>query len=207
MLLRIHQVEQPPISMRGISWYNRGIIKIGEQTMNETRSKAARNLWTAIAIFIAGIGLDQLIKYFVRLYLKPVVDVPIINGVLHLHYTENTGAAFSMFQGMGWLLISVTSIVVIAVWWYIIKKRKELPLFLAIVLPLIAAGGVGNQIIDRLRYGYITDFIYFKLINFAVFNFADMCVVIGAILLLIYFIFFYNKKQKETKGYDGTTQT
>ncbi len=169
--------------------------------MSETKNKSLRNILTAIGVFAAAVGLDQLIKYLVQLHLMPIQpepDVPIINGVLHLHYAENQGAAFSMFQNMDWLLITVTSLVVIGATWYLIKHRKDMPLGLVIIAALIAAGGVGNQIIDRLRYGYVVDYIYFKLINFAIFNFADMCVVLGAIALLIYFIFLYGKKKPET---------
>lgn len=175
--------------------------------MNEGKNKSARNLITAIAIFAVAIGLDQLLKYLIKIYLKPIGHVTVIPGIVEFRYMENPGAAFSMFQNMGWLLISVTAIVVIAAAWYLIKHRKDIPLFLTIVVPLIAAGGVGNQIIDRLRFGYVVDYINFTFVNFAVFNFADMCVVLGAIALLIYFIFFFKPKKPETSGYDGTTQT
>lgn len=167
--------------------------------MNERKNMSARNLITAFAIFAGAIGLDQLIKYFIKLYLKPIGQLTVIPGVVEFHYAENTGAAFSMFRGAHWLLISVAVIVVAAAAWYLIKHRKDIPLFLVIVAPLIAAGGVGNQIIDRIGHGYVVDYINFTFVDFAIFNFADICVVLGAIALLIYFIFFSTKKNPEAK--------
>lgn len=107
--------------------------------------------------------------------------------ILNLTYLENDGAVFGSFSGMRWVLIAVTAILMAFCIYYMIKHRDEK--FLVTCLTLIVGGGVGN-IIDRLfRGGIVVDYLDVQLFDFAVFNFADCCVTIGAALLFVYVLF------------------
>lgn len=114
--------------------------------------------------------------------------IPVIDGVFELRYLENHGAAFGMLQNQLWFLIPIT--LIISALFLLILVRSPLRRHLMFSIPsvLIFAGAIGN-LIDRLVYGYVVDFLYFKLIDFPIFNFADCCVVVGCILLFIYLLF------------------
>lgn len=137
--------------------------------------------------FIIGIltlvSIDQLTKWLVVLKLKPIQDFPLIKGVFHLTYVENRGAAFGILQGQRIFFIVITVIVMV----FITIYYHKLPVgtrhnWMRFALILLGAGAIGN-LIDRVRLNYVVDFLHFKLINFPVFNFADMCVVVGVALL------------------------
>lgn len=133
---------------------------------------------TIIAIIF--IALDRITKSWAAAALVGG-DIPVINKVLYFHYTENTGVAFSMFSNNRWILVGVTSLMlVVALAFFLSGKIKDkLELF---SLSMIIAGGVGN-LIDRVSLGYVIDFIDVRIINFAIFNVADMCITVGAFLL------------------------
>lgn len=131
--------------------------------------------------------VDQLLKLLVKAELAPIGELPLLDGVLHLTYVENRGMAFGMMQGQKWLLIWVTALVLLVLIAGIImgKIRKPATLFTTAV---IIGGGIGN-LIDRVYRGYVVDYIDVRIINFAVFNFADICVTCGtAVLLMILFV-------------------
>ena len=131
--------------------------------------------------------VDQLLKLLVKAELAPIGELPLLDGVLHLTYVENRGMAFGMMQGQKWLLIWVTALVLLVLIAGIImgKIRKPATLFTTAV---IIGGGIGN-LIDRVYRGYVVDYIDVRIINFAVFNFADICVTCGtAVLLVILFV-------------------
>lgn len=143
-------------------------------------------------IFIVGIlilvFLDQLTKWLVVLKLKPIHDFPIINNVFHLSYVENRGAAFGILQGKHLFFIIITLIVMIFIVIYYNKLPSQRKYhWMRFALILLASGAIGN-LIDRIRLGYVIDFLYFKLIDFPVFNFADICVVIGVGILSIFIL-------------------
>ena len=146
-----------------------------------------------VLIVICVILLDQGTKYMAQSYLKfmPYESLPVIKDVFHFTYAQNRGAAFSILQNQRWLFITVTIIAVIFIIYFLIKHPKE-EMILKISLSLILAGAVGN-LIDRIGYGYVIDFLDFRLINFAVFNVADSAVVIGSILLGYYLLFISDK--------------
>jgi len=150
-----------------------------------------------ITIIISAIivALDQLSKFFVLRDLKPVGDIPIWEGVLHFHYAQNTGASFGMLPGLKWVFLVIAILFVIATFIFVVIKRNKIDIFALIALGLICGGALGNAI-DRIRFGYVVDFVYFKLINFAIFNLADSCIVIGGILLGIYVIFIFKEPEK-----------
>ncbi len=132
--------------------------------------------------------VDQLIKLWALNSLSTVSTVPLIEGVLHLTYAENTGASFSILQGQRWFLITVTSLIVIAGFYLILSKRLTKPVYIW-CSAFILGGGIGN-LIDRIFRGFVVDYVDFRLINFAVFNLADSCVVCGVIVLIGYMLLF-----------------
>ena len=133
---------------------------------------------------IVGLILDQLTKYgMLKIFAHYGDPIFIWEGVFHLTYEENSGAAFSVFQGgvnwLKWLSLFV-SIGLIILSWTTPKMMKTEQLGYGFIL----AGALGNGI-DRFILGYVIDFLHFSLINFPVFNIADVCINIGIIFLLI----------------------
>ena len=135
---------------------------------------------TIIAVIL--IAVDRITKNWAAQALASG-DIAVIDKVLYFRYTENTGVAFSMFSDNRWVLVGITSVMLIVALAFFLsgKIKDKLELF---ALSLIIAGGVGN-LIDRLSLGYVIDFIDVRIINFAIFNVSDMCITIGAILVCI----------------------
>ena len=135
---------------------------------------------TIIAVIL--IAVDRITKNWAAQALASG-DIAVIDKVLYFRYTENTGVAFSMFSDNRWVLVGITSVMLIVALAFFLsgKIKDKLELF---ALSLIIAGGVGN-LLDRLSLGYVIDFIDVRIINFAIFNVADMCITIGAILVCI----------------------
>ncbi len=140
-------------------------------------------------------ALDQITKLWAVKSLRPVGEIPIIEGVFNLRYVENTGAAFSILQGKTFLL-TVIPIVACAVMIYILAAGKMRSRLGTWGVTLIFSGALGN-LIDRIFRGAVVDMFDFELINFPVFNVADICVTVGAVLFFIYAIFFYDKAEKK----------
>ena len=149
--------------------------------------------WIFATVAILGIVIDQLSKYMATRFLLPVGDVALWKDVFHLHYAMNTGAAFGIMPGQRWFFYAFTVIGVGVMLFLFIRNRKKTGFLFTLASALIVGGAIGN-LIDRVRLGYVVDFFYFKLINFAIFNVADTCVVIGTILLAIYLVFLYDRK-------------
>jgi len=111
------------------------------------------------------------------------------NPFIGITYVENRGAAFGIFQGGRVFFIATTIIILIGMIYYYFKLPKtRLYNWFRIALTSIFAGAIGN-FIDRFKMGHVTDFIYFKFIDFPVFNFADIFVVIGTALMCILMLF------------------
>ncbi len=148
---------------------------------------------TIIAVVL--VAVDQVIKNWAAEILTKG-EISVIEHVLYLKYTENTGVAFSMFSDNRWVLIGVTSIMLVAVLAFFLsgKVTEKLEIF---SLSLLLSGGVGN-LIDRISLGYVIDYIDVRIINFAIFNFADICICVGAFLLCVA-VYFSDKKEKEEK--------
>lgn len=138
------------------------------------------------------VGIDQLTKWLAVEYLQEGQPVPVIDGVFELLLHKNPAAAFGLFEGQRWLFMGVTVIVIVVLAAILMSGKFRQYWLVNISGTLIIAGGIGNMI-DRVRLGYVIDFLYVRLIDFPVFNFADCCVVIGALLLLIFFFFIYNE--------------
>lgn len=159
-------------------------------------------MWISFVVAVLALLGDQLSKLWVTRVLQPVQDIPLWDGVFHFTYARNTGAAFSILEGKQWVFILFSSLAVVALVLYLVRTRKEKGIFLRISLGLLLGGAIGN-LIDRILYNYVIDFLYFKLINYPIFNVADCCVVIGALLLGVYILFLHDKGQhKEAANAD-----
>ncbi len=142
-------------------------------------------LYLAIALLL--VILDQVIKYFVVIQLKPVSAVTAIPHILDLVYVENRGVAFGMFSDLRWLFVVITGVVIVAFTILLIKNAKSSKLF-SLSAALIIGGGIGN-LVDRIVRGYVID--YLRLSFFPpVCNFADYCITAGTVLLVIYLLFY-----------------
>lgn len=144
--------------------------------------------------------IDQVIKLWAVGSLQEKGSIPFLHlgnfEILDLTYLENSGAVFGSFAGMRALLIGITSVMLIACLWGIFRYGKTSKL-LDTSLVLVLAGGIGN-LIDRIfRGGLVVDYIEVKLFDFAIFNFADCCVVIGVCLFILYILFGSSSLKKE----------
>lgn len=145
-----------------------------------------------IVLIAAGlVGIDQLTKWLAVLFLKGADPVSVINGVFSFTYTENRGAAWSMFEGQQWLLIGVTSVMIVGLLAVLLSGRFRKHRMATFGGILVVAGGIGN-LIDRIARGYVVDFLQTDFMDFPIFNVADCFVVVGAVLLFVYFVFFYS---------------
>ena len=160
--------------------------------------KLKKKLWILLDLvgICALVALDQYTKYLAVIHLKdkkPNNNINIINGVLELNYLENTGAAFGVLENQKAFFIFV-AVVVLSVIGYVLLKTPDHKKYgiLHISLSLIAAGAIGNMI-DRIRLNYVVDFIYFSLINFPIFNVADMYVTVSTAVLMILLLFVYKE--------------
>ena len=140
-----------------------------------------------VVITLGLIALDQVAKFIVRKFLIGAGSVSFVKYVMDFVYVENRGAAFGIMQDTRWFLVAITFVVLAALLIYVIKNKSKTPLFL-IASSLIFAGGIGN-LIDRIAFGYVTDFLHFLFIDFPCFNIADICVCVGGALMVIYILF------------------
>ena len=152
-------------------------------------------------ISIAGLTvIDQIIKFFIEKDLRPVEEIPFVDGFLHWEYVQNTGAAFGSFSNNTTLLSIITGIIILVGIGAIIFKKINHK-FLLVTSVMIISGGLGN-LVDRILRGYVVDFICVEFIDFPVFNFADILVTCGAFMLIGYLLFdiYKDYKEKRTKG-------
>ena len=135
-------------------------------------------IYTIIFVFI-----DQLSKGLINIGMNLNQSIEIIPNFLNLTYVHNTGAAFSIFEGAKWFFI-ITAIIVLNIIYIFFIKDKELKKSEIVIYSLLISGIIGN-LIDRVVFGYVIDFIDVNIFNFAIFNLADSFIVIAVILLLI----------------------
>ena len=150
-------------------------------------------------IFVAAIvGADQVTKYLTVANIALGQDVQFLPGFLGLTYVQNTGAAFSSFEGMQWLFALIFAVFTIAVIWEYRKQSLGLSKFEWWCLAAVYGGGLGNMI-DRIRLGYVVDMIETKFMVFPVFNVADCFITCGCIALMASLILFNREFWKEEK--------
>lgn len=142
-------------------------------------------------ILVILIALDQVVKYWALHVLAQIGSIPLINGVFHLTYVENRGAAFGILQDQRILFLCMTPIILAAVA-YVLRKGYIRTSLGKVSLYLISAGALGN-LIDRVWHGFVVDLFDFCLIHFPVFNIADVYVVVGMILFFYYFLIQHDK--------------
>lgn len=146
----------------------------------------------ALIIAAAVIIVDQIIKYAVVANVKPVGNISVIDGLFSLQYVENRGVAFGLMKDMRWLFVVLTSLMIAAIIFYMFKNRPDGKLFY-ILAGLIIGGGIGN-LIDRILYGYVIDYLSLSFFP-PVCNFADYCISGGVFILLIYALIKSSKKK------------
>lgn len=135
--------------------------------------------FTCLFVFI-----DQISKGLINLYMYVSQSITMIPNFFHITYVHNTGAAFSILAGNRWILI-VLAIVALNLIYHFFIKEKQLTNKECVIYALLIGGILGN-VIDRLLYGYVLDFLDFTFFghSFAIFNFADTFIVIAVILLV-----------------------
>ena len=154
-------------------------------------------LW--MILLIGGVTVaDQLSKVWVMENIPLYSQVEAIPGLFHLTYVQNTGAAFSSFEGMQWLFVVVFLLFALGILWEFRKNALGFTCLERWCLIAVFAGGLGNMI-DRLRLGYVVDMIEVEFIRFPVFNVADCFITCGSILLLVHLILFNKEFWKEEK--------
>lgn len=144
-----------------------------------------------ILIFVAIIALDQWTKFWAIANLKGQSPVQLIHNQLSLIYVENRGAAFGILQDRRVFFIILTTFVIVFIAGYMIRHARVHSAMADLALVFVMAGALGN-LIDRIRLTYVVDFIALKfggLMNFPVFNIADISVVTGAVLLVYLLLF------------------
>ena len=159
-------------------------------------------LFSAMALGL--LALDQWFKQWAAANIPLGEACPFLPGLVQLRTVHNYGAAWSSFSGMRYLLLAVTCSIVVAVALLLVLRIVRHPLVLAAAF-LVISGGLGN-IIDRLRLGYVVDMFDLTFMNYPVFNIADICIVCGCILGMVYYLWFYEKydKKDKTNGNDGS---
>jgi len=146
-------------------------------------------IWSsAFALLVAA---DQLVKHLVTSG-KDNLPLALIKNVISITHTKNTGAAFSLFQSLGWLF-SILALIALAAIIYILARGYFKSTWGTWGLIFVAAGAAGN-LTDRLLHGYVVDMIKLEFIDFAVFNVADTWVTVGAGCLIIYLFCYFEKE-------------
>lgn len=164
-------------------------------------------IYTLSALLAAAfLGLDQWVKWWTsvsfaapappNIYMTADPARPFLPGLVELTRVHNYGAAWSSFSGQRWLLVGLTSAIAVAVLFVLVRRIVRHPLGV-LAGCLILSGGLGN-ILDRVRLGYVVDMFHFQFWpSYPVFNVADICVVCGAVLAAVYYLWFYEKYDRQ----------
>lgn len=152
------------------------------------------------AVAVCGLVLaDQYTKILAAAHLKGKSSYILIQGVFELLYSENRGAAFGMMQGkQGFFLLIAALVLGVAVYmmWKMPSWRYRRYHWMKLCVIMITAGAIGNMV-DRISQGYVVDFLYFSLINFPIFNVADIYVTTAAALLIVLMLVYYKDEEME----------
>lgn len=150
-----------------------------------------------LAIVIVAVCSDQLTKWLAVVFLEGEADVVLWKDVLHFSFVRNEGAAFGMLQNQRWLFMIVSTVAIVGLLVYLIRWKPK-SLWVRLSIAMIIGGGIGNMI-DRIFLGYVIDFIYFKLIDFPVFNVADSFVTVGCGILVVYLFYDLVREMRREK--------
>ena len=151
----------------------------------------------AVSLIIAVVAavIDQLIKLYINSSIALNEERGFIPHVLSITHIRNSGAAWSIMEGKTWFLVLLPVVMIAAALWFMYRSRHGSRLAL-ISLGLVVGGGIGN-LIDRVRLHEVIDYLKCELFDFPIFNFADTCVVVGAVMFCIYMFFFDGSDKKE----------
>ena len=168
----------------------------GSRTLRPPR---ARRLAVAAVICALFLVADRLSK---RAVLSTIAltgeTVEFLPGILSFRYVTNTGAAFSLGEGMGLAFVALALVVAVAAVWYLARESK-VSWFEVVGLGMVVGGAVGNAI-DRMSLGYVVDFIATEFIDFPVFNVADIGVTVGVAVTFIGFVFLNPESKEDGAG-------
>lgn len=161
----------------------------------ETKSKAKSMLCFALGVIVL-VLFDQLTKLAAQTLLRQN-PLPVIRDVFELQYLENRGSAFGMLQGQRIFFILMAGLMAL----FIPYLYYRLPLtrrfwYLRVISVLFLAGAAGNAL-DRIIHGYVIDFFYFSLIDFPIFNVADIYVTVSTFVLIFLILFYYKEEDLE----------
>lgn len=163
----------------------------------KSKSSLSRYMICALVGLLVLVGLDQWSKQLAVQHLANQDDIILIPNVLQLHYLENRGAAFGILQNKQWIFVILAVVfflVACLIFWKMPRTKRYLPLH--IIAVCVTAGAIGN-VIDRIRLKYVIDFIYISLIDFPVFNLADIYVTMSAVFIFIVVLFVYKDEDFE----------
>ena len=152
--------------------------------------------YSLFAAFI--VAADQITKYLTVANIALHQDVPFLPGLLQLTYVQNTGAAFSSFEGQQWLFALIFVIFTGMLFYEYYKKPIGFLPFERWCIAAIYGGGLGNMI-DRVRMGYVVDMIETTFMEFPVFNVADCFITCGCILMMVHLVLFNKEFWKDEK--------
>ena len=176
-------------------------MKLQDLCKNIYKKKTLTDYIIYVSILIAGIVIDQLTKWLVVENMYMYEHIPVIRigdtVIASLFRTINKGAAFGMLGNAPWVFNTISTIAIIAMLAYLFLGHAESRLT-GIALSMLISGGIGNMI-DRISLHYVVDFIYFDIIDFAVFNGADSFVCVGAGLLVLALILEMKEEMKKEK--------
>lgn len=165
--------------------------------MNKKEVKRVTMLIIDAVIIAALLIFDQFTKYLAIQKLKGQPAYVLIDGVLELQYLENRGSAFGILQNQKFFILFVGIVFMLVLLFFLFKLPEQKKYcILHVLLAAVIAGGLGNMI-DRFRFDYVVDFISFILINYPIFNVADIYVVVATIGLFILFLFVYKEQDLE----------
>lgn len=138
----------------------------------------------SLCLCLAAVVLDQLTKYLVVQNIALGGTVNCIDGLFHLTYIQNKGAAFGILADHRWVFMIVSAVAIVAIVVYLWRAKPKSP-WLKAALGMIMGGGIGNMI-DRTVNGYVVDFVEVDFVKFAVFNVADAFVTVACGILIVY---------------------
>ena len=152
----------------------------------------------AVIVIALLVGADQLFKYLAVQYLADGDYFTVIENVLRFRFVKNSGAVFGSFSNHT-AILTVFSVLLLAGAIFLLATNKKRSRFMNVCLVLMISGGIGH-VIDRIRLGYVIDFIEPTFVNFAVFNFADCLITVSAFLIIGYLIYDFVKDAIRVKN-------
>ena len=166
--------------------------------MNKNKKKLIIEYAVYATVIALGIIIDQITKLVAVKELTDCGSVTFIKGLIDFTYVENRGMAWGMFADHRWVFMVFSTVAIVVLTGFLVSGKSPSKLY-STAISLVISGGVGNMI-DRVALGYVVDFIEVLFFEFPVFNVADCFVVVGSVLLLVFFLFIYDDKKVPIAG-------